>query len=460
MRISRLTVSNFKGIVEFDQYLNRRFVLIVGNNGMGKTTLLDALSVGFGSYLLGIPDARARHIGRDEVREDVRDYDSTIDFIPTYPVSVTVEGELADPATGGEVSLSWKRELLSKRGRTTTKDATAVKDVAAQAYRLISEGSDINLPLLSYYGTGRMWGEPKRMAGNSKSSRFDAYKNSHEPRVSSADLLDWIERERLWEFETGRASSLMAAWKEAVEQCFDEPVEVRYSPSRRRIEVAFHEQGNVVAYENLSHGQRNILSMVGDIAFKATILNPHLGDRAVRETRGVVLIDEIDLHLHPRWQRKIIPALLNAFPQLQFIATTHSPFIVQSLREGSLLNLDTMDIDDEVYNLSIEDIAEEIQNIEMPQRAGQFLSETKVAEKFLGLIDIGSGVAAAEAAGEAEEAGVAEVAGAGAVDAGPDPEEFSSDRIEAEMDDILKHQVSDPALAAILRIKRAAAKKD
>ena len=71
-----------------------------------------------------------------------------------------------------------------------------------------------------------------------------------------------------------------------------------------------------------------------------------------------VLIDEIDLHLHPRWQRKIIPSLLRAFPKLQFVATTHSPFIVQSLSEGSLLNLDNKEIDAEVYNLGLMEIIE------------------------------------------------------------------------------------------------------
>ena len=153
--------------------------------------------------------------------------------------------------------------------------------------------------------------------------------------MSPADLLNWLRRERLKELETERPSPLLVAWRNAVEACFDESVEATYSPSRERLEVRFNDRGQTVAYDNLSHGQRNVLSMVGDIAFKAIILNPHLGAKAVSTVQRIALIDEIDLHLHPRWQRIIVPTLLEAFPKLQFVATTHSPFIIQSLSPSS-----------------------------------------------------------------------------------------------------------------------------
>jgi predicted ATP-binding protein involved in virulence len=81
--------------------------------------------------------------------------------------------------------------------------------------------------------------------------------------------------------------------------------------------------------------------MVADIAYRCLKLNPHLGKDAVKETPGIVLIDELDLHLHPNWQRRIVDDLKNTFPNIQFVATTHSPFIIQSLREEELRNLDS-----------------------------------------------------------------------------------------------------------------------
>ncbi len=434
MRIDRLKLKNFKGFAEFDQRLNRRFTLIVGGNGVGKSTLLDALSVAFGAFLLGIPAARSRMISRIEVREDVRDYNGSLDFVPVFPVLVEAEGGMSSEGDArSEEMLIWRRELLSAKGRTTSKSATSIRSQAQNSYEAIVKGHDVTLPLLSYYGTGRLWEEPRKSSKSKRTSRFDAYKNSHEARVSSADLLAWVERERLLEFETDRPSDRLIAWMEAVEACFDEQVSIAYSPSRRRMEVAFTERKQIVSYENLSHGQRNILSMVGDIAFKAILLNPHLGADAVRQTPGIVLIDEIDLHLHPRWQRMIIPSLLRSFPRLQFFATTHSPFIVQSLREGSLLNLDDMDVDDQVYNLDLMDIVENIQNVSVPERSSEHLRQVKSAMKFMELAQ--------------SEAEIKEF------------QKVPSEELSAEMERILEREIDDPSLVALLKIKRRIARK-
>jgi predicted ATP-binding protein involved in virulence len=110
--------------------------------------------------------------------------------------------------------------------------------------------------------------------------------------------------------------------------------------------------------------------MAADIAIRCATLNPQLGENAARETPGVVLIDEVDLHLHPRWQRRVVDDLLRSFPKIQFFGTTHSPFIIQSLRpiEGVLLlNLDNPQAGD-FTNKSVEDITEEVQGVELPVR--------------------------------------------------------------------------------------------
>ncbi|WP_250666481.1 AAA family ATPase, partial [Escherichia coli] len=71
--------------------------------------------------------------------------------------------------------------------------------------------------------------------------------------------------------------------------------------------------------------------MIGDIAYRCIKLNPHLGGDAARQTRGVVLIDEVDMHLHPRWQQIILTQLREVFPQIQFVITTHSPQVLTSV---------------------------------------------------------------------------------------------------------------------------------
>lgn len=425
MQIERLILRNFKGFEKLDQRFNKRFTLIVGKNGVGKSSILDALSVAFGSFLLGIPDASSRHIQKGEVRETSREFDGRLDFIHAYPAVVEAEGAVPDPITGQPHQLTWKRELTNPKGRTTIKDARDIRNLASEAYASVTSGGDPTLPLLSYYGTGRLWGEPKRMAREDRPSRFDAYRNSHEPRVSSGDLLDWLKRMRLSEFETERPSPILTAWRAAVESCFDEQVRLNYSPSRERLEVTFQARKQTVAFENLSHGQRNILSMIGDIAYKAIILNPHLGAEAARTTRGIILIDEIDLHLHPTWQKLIIPALLRAFPGLQFVATTHSPFVIQSLSEGVMLDLDEMELDDRVHNMPIGDIIEDVQKVEEKDRSVTYVQKMNDSAYYLDLVEriVGSS----------------------------DPDERAE--LEGRLDEMERH-FQDPALEALMKIER------
>ena len=100
----------------------------------------------------------------------------------------------------------------------------------------------------------------------------------------------------------------------------------------------------------LSDGVRSTLAMVMEIAYRAYLLNPHLGAEAPLQTAGVVLIDEIDLHLHPEWQRRIANDLRRAFPNLQFIATTHAPLIVSSLNDCRINSI----ANNEVYDFPLQ----------------------------------------------------------------------------------------------------------
>ncbi len=103
-------------------------------------------------------------------------------------------------------------------------------------------------------------------------------------------------------------------------------------------------------FNYLSDGYRNMVAMLADISYRAIRLNPHLEQDAAKKTKGIVLIDELDMHLHPKWQRRIVQDLQNAFPDMQFIATTHSPFILQSLESGQVIDLNLDQEDEEQAN--------------------------------------------------------------------------------------------------------------
>ena len=137
--------------------------------------------------------------------------------------------------------------------------------------------------------------------------------------------------------------------------------------SSRYGEIAVKNQDDtIINFSALSDGYRNVIKVVTEIAARMCILNPYLGGDALKKTPGVVVIDELDLSLHPTWQRRIVPVLKELFPCVQFVCATHSPFIIQSLEPGELIALDTT-LDEDYSGQSIEDIAEDIMRVPIPQ---------------------------------------------------------------------------------------------
>ena len=128
------------------------------------------------------------------------------------------------------------------------------------------------------------------------------------------------------------------------------------------------------------------------LCIRISLLNPHLNGEARKLTEGVVLIDEIDLHLHPKWQKTIVPNLKDLFPNIQFILTTHSPFIIQSLEGVKGARIINLDDDESPYDYSrqtyrsVEDIAENVMNVVMPQRSEHYMAMKKAAKDFFDLL--------------------------------------------------------------------------
>ena len=98
------------------------------------------------------------------------------------------------------------------------------------------------------------------------------------------------------------------------------------------------------AMDEMSDGYKNTLSMIGDIAYRMAVLNPMLGDKVLEDTSGVVVIDEIDLHLHPQWQQTIISDLNTIFPKIQFIVSSHAPAVINSVAREQIRILDNGEI--------------------------------------------------------------------------------------------------------------------
>ena len=390
MKIYRLTLENFRCFEVQTIALAPQFNVFIGNNGTGKTAMLDALAVSVGSFLLGIDVHSARTIRDDDARLLSNLATGVPTLEPQYPVQVSAEGEV-----NGQ-PIAWRRSLHGKGRQTTWKEATNLKEIAAHLQEEARRGKPVTLPLIAYYGTGRMWERSRYMLTLRKpsalerptngvatirpGSRLDGYQKCLTAESNQTFLDGWLKTHELSVLQRQTTSPALEGIKEVLAHCMDTWTKVYYDLLLDEL-VAEDAQHNRLPIRLLSDGQRNMLYMALDIAYRAVALNPHLEGHASRNTPGVVLIDEIDLHLHPKWQRRVVDDLRSTFPEIQFITTTHSPSIIQSLREGELIDLKNS-TPKEYLGLSLEDIVENVMDVPLPQRSLRSLEMIEAAEAY------------------------------------------------------------------------------
>lgn len=342
MRIKKLRLENFKGFSRREFSFNHHFTVLIGDNATGKTSVLDALSVALGSFLLGIEGVSARGILPSEIR--ILDIDGQPR--PQKPVIVEASGEV----DGIEIS-EWRREIVSKKTKSS-----GARSISSIALKMLNESRkprserllEVTFPLIVYHGTGRLWAEHEKVAYQAQiEGVVRGYTNALSAKSSSKEFLAWFktQEDSIQKFGDPLEKAHFEAFKEAILAMLppDRWHDLAWDNKSDSLVGIFRDadgQTHRLSFGQLSDGYRNLIGMVADIAYRCIQLNPQLGTLAVKSTPGVVLIDELDLHLHPNWQRTVVSDLKKCFPKLQFIATTHSPFIVQSLGEGELINLD------------------------------------------------------------------------------------------------------------------------
>jgi predicted ATP-binding protein involved in virulence len=193
------------------------------------------------------------------------------------------------------------------------------------------------------------------------------------------DYRDFMARYRAWIAQ--RQAPALAAFNRALHVFLDGFSDVAVEEEPLRLTVG--KGGTRLSLKQLSDGERAFIAVLGDLVRRLVLANPDLPNPL--EGQGVVLIDELELHLHPRWQREVVDKLRNTFPNIQFIATTHSPFVIQSLRAGELISLDPDEFA-EYSNRSVEDIAENVMGVELPQKSKRYLDMMNAAERYYELL--------------------------------------------------------------------------
>jgi len=360
MRLREINLTNFRCFEQIHLDFVGDLTVFVGNNGAGKTAVLDGIACALSRMLSRLPRGR----GSKNLRaEDIR---------------IAKRGVLAPfvrVGAGTTRNINWTRTLKRDPTRQTAADIPdAIGDKALFEFidpiiHAIAEGGDATLPVFAYYGVSRAVLEiPERRRNFRKEfSRFDALENALDPTTRFKDLFEWFyaqerdEMERVIQslppgFQTWLNSDnpktppplsdfpkhpgplpVLQAVREAMAFVIPGFSRPRIKTNPLRMVLTRHSNngdGQELSLQMLSDGYRTMLALVMDFARRMAQANPQL--EKPLEAEAILLVDEIDLHLHPVWQQTVIPSFRRAFPNTQLILSTHSPQVLTTVEAGKI----------------------------------------------------------------------------------------------------------------------------
>ena len=357
MKLKKIRLTNYKCFKSAELDFDNHITLVVGKNGAGKTALLDAVAVSVSTFLLGIDGGVSRSILKDDARYEFHDLNGIVDPQHQFPVIIESIGDCLN-----KQNIKWIRSLNSESGKTTVKNAEELTRIAKKAqYQIMTGDKSLVLPLLSYYGTGRLYAQKKEKRNIKSLTEFKrqvGYVDCMAAESNEKLMLNWFQIQTLKSLQaqqkTGvpEKSLLLKTVEKAICRSFERISGARnagifFDLDTHGLVLEFETaDGNAqkFAMDEMSDGYKNTLSMIGDMAYRMAVLNPTLGDRVLEETPGIVLIDEIDLHLHPQWQQTILADLHTIFPSIQFIVSSHAPSVIHSVPRTQIRILDAGEI--------------------------------------------------------------------------------------------------------------------
>ena len=396
--LKEIKLYNYRRFEEESFRLDKQMNLLIGANASGKTTVLEAANVVLGAYLAAyknyVPSRFVRNISESDVRrKNQRTVQKDVlisSGIEQYPCFV--EAQLI--MDGKEYS--YKRILEKKDNRTKFSGSNPMQKQVIQWEEMLKSGdeSDKNLifPIVLYLSSARLWNENKNSDFyDDIPNRTDAYHRCLDPKRGMQMPFNYIRhlKEIAVQENEGVDFPAYTLILNAINKSMEEELHEgeRIGHSLRYGGLALVEtDGTWIPFENLSDGYRDVIKIVADIATRMCILNPYLKEKTLEETPGVVIIDELDLSLHPNWQRRIVNTLIRIFPKVQFICASHSPFVVQSLKAGQLISM-SGEIEEEYSGQSIEDIAEGIMDVDNPQYSDEKQKMYELAEAYFAKLE-------------------------------------------------------------------------
>jgi predicted ATP-binding protein involved in virulence len=379
--------------------------VLVGNNGAGKTTILKSLATSLSWLVARIRTEKGN--GSHIAEEDIRNGDAGA--IITIAVADYSHARLNLPDTGPEDHLFAWGIARGRQGRKTLIHSSLTDaSLLADHYRTQLTADDkASIPLIAYYPVERSVLEiPLKIRTKHSFDQLDGYDNALNRGVDFRRFFEWFREREDSENETGVSDTALAEisakfgknsdiWKTlsqlkassrdrqltAVRSAIAafmpgfSNLRVQRKP---RLHMAIDKDGVTLNVSQLSQGEKSMMALVGDIARRLAMMNQSLDNPL--EGDGIVLIDEVDLHLHPKWQRSLIRQLSETFPNCQFVLTTHSPLVISDAKDVLCYVLDDGELREHngLYGLDanqvlLEVMDTDVRNSEVQKRLNQLL---------------------------------------------------------------------------------------
>ena len=339
MNVTSLHLTNLRSISSAEFRFKPGFNLIVGVNGVGKSSVLDALSVCLLAYVKQANRLRMR--GGSFATRDIRFGASELTVACSSKIGSREYHYLIHRPREASASQQTEAGVTPRQ----VYDAPARSSFFGEPPQAATGRDPDGRPLAVLFSTSRAVPSrrtpSKRMAAGGTDAAFGDALASRELRLS--EIAAWMRVQESLRSERASAAATLKALEDTVQLFLEGYAGLRVDDSQR--ELLIDRKGSAVTVQHMSDGERGTLALVLDLTRRLVQANPEM-DNPAGEAEAVVLIDEIDLHLHPAWQRLIVHKLTSTFPRCQFIATTHSPQIIGEV-EHDRIHIMT---DKEVYS--------------------------------------------------------------------------------------------------------------
>jgi predicted ATP-binding protein involved in virulence len=329
----------------------------VGSNGTGKTSVLQALATSLSWFTARL---RTEKSSGNQLSED-----SIFNAANACAIKIDISDSLWSSAhsNGSETGHIFQWTLAKTRKGRKAQYTSQLNDCTqlANHYRnALSNNDRTSLPLIAFYPVERsVLDIPLKIKTKHTFLQLDGYDNSLNQGVDFRRFFEWFREREDSENESGISEDLLSEMRQKLEINQDvwqqlkqlqasakdrqltavrtamrqfmphmENLRVRRRP---RLHMAIDKNGETLNVAQLSQGEKSLMALVGDIARRLAMLNPALDNPLTGD--GIILIDEVDLHLHPSWQRSLIDRLTQTFPNCQFVITTHSPLVISDYKD-------------------------------------------------------------------------------------------------------------------------------